>query len=137
VARLVVDTGFLVALYRRADALHDEATQFLRASRAQLISASPVIIETCYFLNIRGKVALLNWIAAGGLSVAEVPQDAYPALAAQLEKCSNLDIDFADAALIWPAELAGEHQILTVDHRDFSTFRLKGRKRFDPLHWYD
>jgi predicted nucleic acid-binding protein len=136
VARLVVDTGFLVALYRRGDSLHDEATQFLRGSRAQLITASPVVIETCYFLNIRGKVELLKWIAAGGLSVAEVPQEAYPALTAQLEKYSNLDIDFADAALIWLAELAGEHQILTVDQRDFSTFRLKGRKRFDLLYWY-
>jgi predicted nucleic acid-binding protein len=136
VARLVVDTGFLVALYLRADSLYDPAIRFLRESRAPLITASPVIVEACHFLNTRGKVELLKWIEKGGLNVAEVPAEAYPALAAQLEKYADLEIDLADAALIWLAELVAEYRILTVDERDFSSFRLKGRKRFELLRWY-
>lgn len=135
-ARLVVDTGFLVALYLRGDSLHDQAIQFLRGSRAPLITVSPVVVETCHFLNTRGKVELLKWVERGGLSVAEVPAEAYPALAARLEKYADLEIDLADAALIWLAELAGEYQILTVDQRDFSALRLRGRKRFDLVRWY-
>jgi predicted nucleic acid-binding protein len=136
VARLVVDTGFLVALYLRGDSLHSDAVEYLRGSRATLITVSPVVVEACHFLNTRGKIELLKWIEREGLGVAEVPADAYPALAIYLEKYSDLDIDLADAALIWLAELTGEHQILTVDERDFSTFRLKGRRRFQLVPWY-
>jgi predicted nucleic acid-binding protein len=137
VPSLVVDTGFLVALYLRGDSLHKQAVQFLQGSRVPLLTVSPVVVEACHFLNNRGKVELLKWIEKGGLSVAEVPVDAYPALAAHIEKYTDLDIDLADAALIWLAELVGEFQILTVDQRDFSAFRMKGRKRFDLVRWYD
>jgi uncharacterized protein len=136
VARLVVDTGFLVALYVRGDGLHGRAVEFLRGSRAPLLTASPVVVETCHFLNTRGKVELLKWVERGGLAVAEIPSEAYPALATQLQKYADLDIDLADAALIWLAELVSEYQVLTVDQRDFSAFRLKGRKRFDLVRWY-
>jgi uncharacterized protein len=136
VPSLLVDTGFLVALYLRRDSLHQQSVEFLRSSRAPLVTASPVVVETCHFLNTRGKVELLKWIERGGLSVAEVPSEAYPVLAIALQKYSNLEIDLADAALIWLAELIGEHRVLTVDQRDFATFRLKGRKRFDLVRWY-
>ena len=132
----MVDTGFLVALYLRGDSLHEQAVQFIQNSRAPLLTASPVVVDACHFLNTRGKVELLRWIEKGGLSVAELPIDAYPALAAHLEKYADLEIDLADAALIWLAELVGEFQILTVDQRDFGTFRMKGRKRFELVRWY-
>ena len=134
-ARLVVDTGFLVALYLRGDALHERAVEFLRETRLPLITVSPVVVEACHFLNTNGKVALLSWIEKGGLHMAEVPPEAYPGLAAQLRKYADLDIDFADAALIRLAEMVGERQILTVDERDFAAFRLKGRKRFELVRW--
>ena len=133
---LVVDTGFLVALYLRGDSLHKQAVQFLQGSRAPLLTVSPVVVEACHFLNIRGKVELLKWIEKGGLSVAELPIDAYPALVVSLEKYADLNIDLADAALIWLAELVGQFQILTVDQRDFTAFRMKGRKRFELVRWY-
>ena len=135
-ARLVVDTGFLVALYLRGDNLHAQALEFLRGSRAPLLTASPVVVEACHFLNTRGKVELLRWVERGGLAVAEIPSEAYPVLATHLQKYEDLDIDLADAALIWLAELVGEYQILTVDQRDFTAFRLRGRKRFDLVRWY-
>lgn len=135
-ARLLVDTGFLVALYRRNDALHARAVAFLRGNRAPLVTVSPVIAETSFFLEPRAKAELLEWVARGGLSVAEVPVEAYPALAALLRKYRQLDLDFTDAALVWLAELLGEHRILTVDERDFAALRLKGRKRFDLVRWH-
>ena len=82
--RLVVDTGFLVALYLRGDALHRQAVQFLQNSRAPLLTASPVVVESCHFLNTRGKIELLKWIEKGALRVAELPTEAYPALAERL-----------------------------------------------------
>lgn len=135
-ARLLVDTGFLVALYRRNDRLHASAVEFLRANRTPLVTASPVIVETSFFLEPRSKAELLDWVTKGGVSVAEVPVEAYPALAVLLRKYRQLDLDFTDAALVWLAELLGEHRILTVDERDFAVLRLKGRKRFVLVRWH-
>ena len=135
-ARLVVDTGFLVAIYRRGDSLHAEGLAFLRENRVPLVTASPVIVETCYFLGLRAKVELLEWIAKGGLAVAEVPVEAYPALGLLLTRYAALDLDLTDVALVWLADLLGEHRILTVDERDFAALRLKNKKRFELVQWH-
>jgi predicted nucleic acid-binding protein len=135
VPRLVVDTGFLVALYRRRDGLHADAVSFLRENRAPLVTVSAVITEACYFLSTPAKAELLKWVARGGIAVAEVPVDAYPVLAALLTKYAGLDLDFTDVALVWLADLIGEREILTADDRDFRVIRLKGKKRFELVPW--
>ena len=135
-ASLLVDTGFLVALYRARDSLHVEALTFLERTRVTLVTISAVIVETCYFLDARGKIALLEWIARGGLSVVDLPSDAYPAAAKLLQKYRDLDADFTDVALVWFAEQTGERRVLTVDERDFAVFRLKGKRRFELVKWY-
>ena len=70
---LIVDTGFLVALYIRLDKLHPYAVKFLQQNQQPLITASPVIVESCYFLDAKAKIALLDWVVRGGLSVIDVP----------------------------------------------------------------
>ncbi|MGH8683496.1 MAG: type II toxin-antitoxin system VapC family toxin [Burkholderiales bacterium] len=134
--RLVVDTGFLVALYRRRDGLHADAVSFLRENRAPLVTVSAVIAEACYFLSAPAKSELLKWAARGGIAVAEVPVDAYPVLAMSLTRYANLDLDFTDVALVWLADLIGERAILSVDDRDFAVIRLKGKKRFELVPWH-
>jgi predicted nucleic acid-binding protein len=136
VPRLVVDTGFLVALYRRRDALHADATAFLQENRAPLVTVSAVIAEACYFLSTPAKGELLKWVARGGMAVAEVPVDAYPVLATLLTRYGNLDLDFTDVALVWLADLIGEREILTADERDFAVIRLKGKRRFELVPWH-
>jgi predicted nucleic acid-binding protein len=136
VPRLVVDTGFLVALYRRRDSLHTDAVSFLRENRAPLVTVAAVVTEACYFLRTPAKVELLKWVARGGVAVAEVPVDAYPMLATLLTKYGDLDLDFTDVALVWLADLIGEREILTADDRDFTVIRLKGKKRFELVPWH-
>jgi hypothetical protein len=137
VAPLLVDTGFLVALYRKRDPLHAPALAFLQANRAPLATAAPVITESCFFLDASGKIAFLKWVGSGAVTIAEVPVEDYASLAATVGKYRNLDIDFTDAALAWLAETLGAYRILTVDTRDFGTLRLRGRKRFKLVAWYD
>ena len=131
----LVDTGFLVSLFRRSDRLRAAARQYLQAHTYGLATVAPVIVETCFFLDPRGKSELLEWIMRGGLTVAEVPVDAYSDLKTLILKYADHDIDFTDAALIWFAAASGCRSILTVDERDFGVYRLKGNKRFDVLPW--
>jgi len=137
VAPLLVDAGFLVALYIRGDNLHEAAVAYLRRNRSPLQTPAPVIVETCFFLDTPGKVALLHWIAQGGMAVTEIPVSAYPDLATYIRKYADQDIDFADAALIWLATETGRRSILTVDETDFQVYRLKGGHAFELIRWYE
>ena len=135
-SRVLVDTGFLVALFRPSDRLRKQARECLRASRHPLVTAAPVIVETCFFLDTAAKCKLLEWVQRGALSVADLPAGAYAELSVILRKYADRQIDFADAALVWLANQAGIRGILTVDEADFAVFRLKGGKRFELVKWY-
>lgn len=134
--QLLVDTGFLVALYVRRDALHHCALAWLQQNRLPLQTVAPVIFETCFFLDAPGKAALLNWVAKGGVAVVEIPVSNYPELAAYIQKYADQQVDFADAALVWLANRIGEKAILTVDKHDFQTYRLKDGHSFELVQWY-
>lgn len=134
--RPLVDTGFLVALYVRGDTLHRAALTWLQQNRLPLQTIAPVIVETCFFLDAPGKVALLNWIAQGGLTVMEIPVSSYQELTIYIQKYADQDIDFTDAALVWMANKIGEKRILTVDETDFQIYRLKGSHPFELIPWY-
>jgi predicted nucleic acid-binding protein len=133
---VLVDTGFLVALFDPADALAAPAASYLKAHRHRLVATTAIVVEACFFLRPRAKADLLAWIRRGGMAVLDVPADAYAQLELTLRKYSDQDIDFADAALIWLAGETGATQVLTVDRKDFEIFRLKGGKRFDVVDWF-
>ena len=57
---VLVDTGFLVALGRRADPLHAAASTFFGRRADALLTVSPVVVETCFFLDAHAKAAFLE-----------------------------------------------------------------------------
>lgn len=134
---VLVDTGFLVSLFRPTDRLRAQARDCLRANRQPLVTAAPVIVETCFFLDAAAKGRLLEWARRGALTVAEVPVSAYTEIATIIRKYADRNIDFADATLVWLANHTDVHDILTVDETDFSVYRLKGGKRFALVKWFD
>ncbi len=133
----MVDTGFLVSLFRPAERLRTPAREFLRNSRHPLLTVAPVIVETCFFLAADGKIRLLEWVQRGAVAVAEVPTSAYADIRILIRKYADRDIAFADAALIWMASQTGMREILTVDKADFALYRLKGGKRFELVKWFE
>lgn len=133
--RVLVDTGFLAALFRRNDRQRTAARDYLIAHLHPLVTASAVIVETCFFLDARGKSELLQWVQRGGIAVVDTPVAAYAPIQALIRKYADHDIDFTDAALVWLALESGLREILTVDEKDFVIFRLKGGKRFNIVPW--
>ena len=134
---VIVDTGFLVSLFRPAEKLRAAAREFLRDNRHPLLTVAPVIVETCFFLGPDGKARLLEWIERGAVAVAEVPTSAYADIRTLIRKYADHDIDFTDLAIVWLAEKTGCRTILTVDVRDFSVFRLGKGKRFELVKWFE
>lgn len=132
---LVVDTGFLVALFRRRDRLREAARTFLATSRAPLATVAPVIVEACFFLDPEEKRNLLEWVRRGALVVHEVSSDHYSRISWLIGKYGDRDPDFTDMVLVWLALECGCHRILTVDQDDFSVYRGKSGKRFELVRW--
>lgn len=134
---LLVDTGFLVALFRRRDRLRSAARNFLVASKAPLVTVAPVIVETCFFLDAEEKRNLLEWVKRGALDVRDVPVEGYPKVAWLIGKYADRDPDFTDMALLWLAQESGCRRVLTVDAADFSMYRGKAGKTLDLPRWMD
>ncbi len=133
--RLLVDTGFLVAYGRRNDPFYSAADGFLKHFRGTLVTAAPVIVETCFFFDPQGKRHLLDWVHEGSLAVVDVRVAAYPELSTIIGKYSDRRMDLADAALVWLAGESRLRRILTVDESDFFVYRMKGGKRFEVIPW--
>jgi hypothetical protein len=131
-----VDTGFLVALGIESDPRHRAARNFLDNYIGKLLVPEPVIIETCFFLSTAGKVRLLDWVRKIPRIVHSVPTQAYPDVGEILTRYADLDLDFTDAAIVWLADKSNSRSILTVDVRDFSTFRLAKGRRFELVKWF-
>ena len=133
----LVDTGFLVALFRRGDRLRSAARDYLRDHSHALATVTPVIAETCFFLEPRAKADLLEWVIRGGMSVVDVSADGLGAIRTTFLKYADRDLDFADAALVWLGSTSGCRRILTVDSADFEVLRAKGNRRFEVIPWMD
>jgi hypothetical protein len=137
VARALVDTGAVVALVNRADRRHAAAVEWFQRFRGQLLTTEAVITETAYVLaaSPAHQRAALVWFerarAAGLLKVEPVVD--YAVLARIITQYASLPCDYADATLIALAERSGVTAIATIDQRDFSVYRLRGRRRFRIL----
>lgn len=134
---LLVDTGFLVALFRRSDRLRPAARRFLETSKAPLATVAAVIVEACYFLGAEEKQNLLEWAKRGALAVRELPLEAYPRLSWLIGKYADRDPDFTDMALVWLAQESNCRRVLTVDVADFTIYRGKAGKAFELPAWMD
>jgi len=133
--RILVDTGFFVALGRSSDARHEAAKAYLEGCTLRLATVSAVVVETCHFLRLEARRRFLDWMANDGPAVIDVPPAAYPELSKTMQRYRVRDVDFADAALVWLAEQTENRAILTVDDADFQRFRLKGGARFELVEW--
>ena len=136
-ASALLDTGAVVALINRNDRHHAAALDWFRDFRGQLLTTEAVITETAYVLaaSPAHQRAALVWFerARAAVLLRVEPVADYAALARIIAQYSSLPCDYADASLIALAERTGVAAIATVDQRDFSVYRLRGRKRFRIL----
>ena len=98
------------------------------------MTTEAVITQAAYVLaaSPAHQRAALVWVerarAAGLLQIDPVAD--YAVLAEIIARYASVPCDYADASLIALAQLSGVTTIATIDQRDFSVYRLRGRKRF-------
>ena len=128
---MLLDTGVLVNLYAQDQPQHRAVARWLEDFRGQLHTVEAVLTETAYFLPIRLHPVLAELAARGELHVHQRDAAAYGRMAELFGKYADLDPDWADLALVWLAEQTGIRRIATLDVKDFSAYRIHGRKRFE------
>lgn len=127
----LIDTGPFVAYFDRNDPQHNSVSFRLEGFSGQIATTSAVITEVMYFLAdvLDGPTALAELLDASGIRIFESTQPQQIRQAAELmARYSDTPMDFADATLVLLAEEIGTLEILTLDRRGFSTYRVaKGR----------
>ena len=125
---ILVDAGPLIALADHADKYHRPVKSYLNKFNGRMLTTWPVLAEVCHFLPEQVQIDFLRWANGGGISVVEMHETALSSLADWKEKYRDLPMDLAGASLIWLAQQTGVLDILTIDRKDFSVYRMPGGK---------
>ncbi len=132
---ILVDAGPLIALFDKDDGHHAAIKRLLHDTAGRLITTWPVVTKTSHMLDFdaRAQLDFYRWVAAGGVVVHEVPQEALGRIIELVEKVGDRPMDLADATLVVAAEAPGTAEIVSLD-RDFEIYRIAGRARFVNLY---
>ena len=128
---ILVDAGPLVALLDADDQHHARCVAALRNFREPMATVWPPLTEAMYLLadQPQAQGALWEMLERGALQLLPLDSSDVPRIRELMRKYANRPMDLADAALLRVAEREGFRKIFTVDHRDFSVYRLHGRTR--------
>lgn len=133
---VVVDSGFLIALFDERDRLHRRCRGFLQGYRGRFLTTEAVLTETMALLSPHQQKRCLEWLGdasqAGLLIVDRDPID-FRSVEKLTRKYSDQPMDFADASVVLLARRSGVKEILTSDRRDFAVYRFAAKTRFVDL----
>jgi predicted nucleic acid-binding protein len=129
--RTLLDTGFLVALVNKADRDHERCVEVWRELRTQLLSVDGVLVEAAHMLRkVPGAAAALVGLVFGaGTELIATTEERANRAVELMAKYADVPMDLVDALLVVVAEERNVRDVLTLDRRGFSAYRV-GRERF-------
>jgi predicted nucleic acid-binding protein len=135
IARVLLDTGPLVALLAADDSRHEACVEHLHSFAPPLLTSWPVLVEADWLLrNSHSAVQqMMLWIQAGTIRVLPLGDEAIPWITTFLRKYRKLKPQMADASLVYLAEQNDIHTVFTLDRRDFLVYRFGRNQRFRVL----
>jgi uncharacterized protein len=133
--KVIVDTGYLVALFNEKDKFHEQAlaAEEYLGDDFEFVTTVFVVQETCWLLaNRAGKdkmIQFMQLLSEGGfLTIEDLDNKWIEKTKKVIEKFSDRNVDLADASLVILADQLNTGQILTVDKKDFAILRWNGGK---------
>lgn len=129
---LLLDTGALVALLDRAQSRHAEFAAFFDGWTGHVVSTEAVLTEATHLLGRvpGGRRACLDFFLAGGAVLVPSTLQSLRRCRELVQAYADLPMDFADSTLVVLAEALGTSRVFTTDRKDFSVYRVHGRKGF-------
>ena len=131
---ILVDTGFLVALYDKREPMHGRCLRIYDSLDQPLVTCEAVVCEALHLLR-HAPVAANGILASIDRRILEIPfvlAESAGTVKALMEKYRDIPADFADACLIAMADRLGTGDILTLDS-DFAHYRWRRNRPFRLL----
>ena len=134
-SRVLTDTGPLVAILDESDSQHEHCKEMLRQIQPPLLTCWPVLTEAAWLLR-REQTAinkLLAGVEVGLLQILDVQGSELAAIDKLLVRYRDQTPQLADLTLVYLAQREDLETIFTLDRRDFTVFRKKGKSGFQLL----
>jgi predicted nucleic acid-binding protein len=131
-ARGLIDTGAILAFLDRDDRWHERCVAALSTLPLPLATSPAVLTELFHLLrnHPRQKAAAWTFVRSAAVTVLAIGDADLPALDELMRKYADRPMDFADATLVHLARRESLSTVFTIDHDDFETYRIEGRRRF-------
>lgn len=134
-ANALIDTGAILALLDRRDQWHRNCVDAFRQLRLPLLTSEAVLTELFHLVGDHRKDVDAAWrfVRSGALVLGTIEGSELSQIESLMSRYSDRPMDFADATLVHLAKRESLTTIFTVDHGDFNTYRIDGRRRFRVL----
>lgn len=131
-ARALIDTGALLALLDRTDGWHRACAEAFQQLRLPLATSEAVLTELFHLIGDSTYEMEAAWrlVRSGAVVLLPIEHAELDAVHALMSRYADRPMDFADATLVYLAKREGLSTVFTVDHADFETYRIEGRRRF-------
>ena len=131
-ANALADTGALLAYLDRHDRWHDRCRAAFANLPLPLATSAAVLTELFHLVgdDAREADAASRFVQSGAITLLPVGDDDLPDVCALMHKYRDRPMDFADATLVHLAQREAIPTVFTIDHDDFETYRIGGRRRF-------
>jgi predicted nucleic acid-binding protein len=128
----IVDTGAIIAIVAADQDWHEACLNALASLEMPLLTTEAVLTELFHLIAARNLSLNNTWnfVLSGAIKVHNTDHSDLPAIRGLMFQYKDRPMDFADATLVHLAARESLSLILTVDHDDFETYRIGGRKRF-------
>ncbi len=132
---ILLDTGVFVALLDRSERNHEQCVSFFRNFKGSIFTTEPVLTEVIYLVGhaFQRQKACIEFILRGGATVVPQSIESLSRALSLMEKYKDIPMDFADATLVALSEETGIEEVLTLDIKGFSAYRIHGRKALKVL----
>ena len=131
-AQGLIDTSAMLALLHEDDRWHLRCVETFQRLRVPWGTSVAVLTEF-FYLASRGPLSVATaweFVRSGAIVPLPIEDLDLPALEALMRKYADRPMDFADATLVHLARREALTTVFTIDHNDFETYRIDGRRRF-------
>jgi len=131
----LADTGALLAYLDRTDDWHSRCRAAFVQFRLPLATSTAVLTELFHLVGDNTHELDVAWrfVRSGAVTVLPLSDRDLPDIDALMRKYRDRPMDFADATLVYLAQRESLSTVFTIDHDDFETYRIGGRKQFRVL----
>lgn len=121
-----------MALLDANDSWHERCVEAFSLLKLPLATTAAVLAELFHLLGNHPNDLESAWklLRSGAILILPITDADSANLARLMKQYADRPMDFADATLVHLAEREALSIVFTIDHNDFETYRIKGKRQF-------